>query len=46
MRIMRREVFDAFRALGVAEDKALKAAAALNERDKDVVSLCKRTSAS
>ncbi len=36
---MQSEVFDAFRSIGVAEDKALKAAAALNERDKDVIAL-------
>ncbi len=36
---MQSEVFDAFRSIGVAEDKAAKAAAALNERDKDVAAL-------
>jgi hypothetical protein len=39
MSTMQSEVFDAFRSIGVEEDKALKAAAALNERDKDVQSL-------
>jgi len=31
------ETFNAFRAIGVPEDKALKAAAALNERARDVM---------
>jgi len=39
MSTMQSEVFDAFRSIGVAEDKAAKAAAALNERDKDVAAL-------
>ncbi|MDD2704152.1 MAG: hypothetical protein PHU07_02275 [Acidocella sp.] len=30
------EIFNAFRAIGVPEDKALKAASALNERARDV----------
>lgn len=36
---MQIEVFEAFRSVGVPEDKASKAAQALNERDKDVASL-------
>ncbi len=36
---MQSEVFDAFRSIGVADDKALKAATVLNERDKDVATL-------
>jgi hypothetical protein len=36
---MQSEVFDAFRSIGVTEDKALKAATALNERDRDVAVL-------
>jgi len=39
MSTMQSEVFDAFRSIGVSEDKALKAAAALNERDKDVATI-------
>jgi hypothetical protein len=37
MRTMQSEVFDVFRSVGIDEAKALKAAAALNERDRDVV---------
>lgn len=33
---MQSEVFDAFRTLGVPEDKALKAAEALGRRDADM----------
>ncbi len=33
---MQSEIFDAFRSIGLAEDKTAKAAAALNETDKDV----------
>ncbi len=36
MSTVQSEVFEAFRSIGVDEDKALKAATALNERDKDV----------
>jgi hypothetical protein len=36
---MQAEVFEAFRAIDVPEDKALKAAAALSARDDDVASL-------
>jgi hypothetical protein len=32
------EVFEAFRAINIPEDKALKAAAALSKRDDDVAS--------
>ncbi len=39
MSTMQSEVFDAFRSIGVTEDKALKAATALNERDRDVAVL-------
>jgi hypothetical protein len=37
MSTMQSEVFDVFRSVGIDEAKALKAAAALNERDRDVV---------
>jgi hypothetical protein len=33
------EVFEAFRAIDIPEDKALKAAAALSKRDDEVTSL-------
>jgi hypothetical protein len=33
---MQMEVFEAFRAIDIPEDKALKAAAALSKRDDDV----------
>ncbi len=33
------EVFEAFRAIDIPEDKALKAAAALSKRDDDVTSI-------
>jgi hypothetical protein len=36
---MQSEVFEAFRAIDVPEDKALKAATALSRRDEDVSSL-------
>jgi hypothetical protein len=36
---LRSEVFEAFRAFDIPEDKALKAATALGERDDDVASL-------
>ena len=36
---MQSEVFEAFRAINVPEDKALKAAGALSRRDDDVTSL-------
>ena len=39
MTVMHSEVFEAFRAIDVPEEKALKAAAALNRRDEDVSSL-------
>lgn len=39
MSILKSEVFEAFRALGVSEEKALKAAIALGKRDDDVASL-------
>ena len=39
MTTVQSEVFEAFRAIGVAEGKALKAASALSRRDEDVVSL-------
>jgi hypothetical protein len=41
---MQMEVFEAFRAIDIPEDKALKAAAALNKRDGDVASLKTDTS--
>ena len=36
---MQSEVFEAFRAIDIPEDKALKAASALSKRDDDVTSL-------
>ncbi len=39
MTTIQSEVFDALRDMGVAEDKAVKAAAALSKRDEDVISL-------
>ena len=39
MSTVQSEVFDAFRSIGINEEKAIKAASALNERDKDVSSL-------
>jgi len=36
---MQSEVFEAFRAIDVPEDKALKAATALGKRDDDVTSI-------
>ncbi len=39
MTVMQSEVFEAFRAIDVPEEKALKAAAALNKRDDEVSSL-------
>lgn len=33
MTVMQRQVFEAFRAIDIPEDKALKAAAALSKRD-------------
>ena len=39
MSVMQTEVFEAFRAIDIPEDKALKAAAALSKRDDDVASL-------
>jgi hypothetical protein len=38
------EVFEAFRAIDIPEDKALKAAAALSKRDDDVALLKTDTS--
>lgn len=38
------EVFEAFRAIDISEDKVLKAAAALSKRDDDVASLKTDTS--
>jgi len=39
MSTLQSEVFDAFRSIGVTEDKAVKAAAALSARDNDVTTL-------
>lgn len=39
MTVMQSEVFEAFRAIDVPEEKALKAATALGKRDDDVNSL-------
>ncbi len=41
---MQTEVFEAFRAIDIPEDKALKAAAARSKRDDDVASLKTDTS--
>jgi hypothetical protein len=41
---MQTEVFEAFRAIDIPEDKALKAAAALSKRDDDVALLKTDTS--
>jgi hypothetical protein len=39
MTVIQTEVFEAFRAIDILEDKALKAAAALSKRDDDFASL-------
>jgi hypothetical protein len=39
MSVMQSEVFEAFRAIDIPEDKALKAATALGKRDDDVASI-------
>ncbi|WP_457300381.1 integrase [Phyllobacterium sp. P5_D12] len=39
MTVMQSEVFEAFRAIDVPEDKAMKAATALSRRDDDVTSI-------
>lgn len=39
MSVMQSEVFEAFRAIDIPEDKALKAATALSKRDDDVSTL-------
>lgn len=39
MSAMESEVYEAFRAIAIPEDKALKAAAALSKRDDDVSSI-------
>ena len=39
MSVMQSEVFEAFRAIDIPEDKALKAAAALGKRDEDVTTV-------
>ena len=39
MSTMQSEVFEAFRAIDIPEDKALKAAEALSRRDDDVASI-------
>ena len=44
MTVMQWGVFEAFRAIDIPEDKALKAAAALGKRDDDVASLKTDTS--
>ncbi len=36
---MQSEVFEAFRAIDIPEDKAMKAASALSKRDDEVVSV-------
>ena len=44
MTVRQTEVFEAFRAIDIPEDKALKAAAALSKRDDDVALLKTDTS--
>ena len=44
MSTMQSEIFEAFRAIDIPEDKALKAAEALSRRDVDVASLKTDTS--
>ena len=39
MTTVQSEVYEAFRTLGVEEEKALKAASALSKRDEDVVQI-------
>ena len=39
MSVMQSEVFEAFRAIDVPEEKAMKAATALSRRDDDVISI-------
>ena len=39
MTVIQWRVFEAFRAIDIPDDKALKAAAALSKRDHDVASL-------
>ncbi len=39
MSTIQAEIFEAFRAIDVPEDKAMKAAQALSKRDEDVASL-------
>jgi hypothetical protein len=39
MSTMQAEVFEAFRSIGVPEDKALKAASALSQRDNEASAL-------
>ena len=39
MSAMQSEVYEAFRAIDIPEDKALRAAAALSKRDDDVASI-------
>ncbi|MBA3810343.1 MAG: integrase [Caulobacteraceae bacterium] len=39
MSAMQSEVFEAFRAIDIPEDKAMKAATALSKRDDDVISV-------
>ena len=39
MSVLQTEVFEAFRAIDIPEDKALKAVAALSRRDDDVNSI-------
>ena len=39
MSVIQSEVFEAFRAIDIPEDKAMKAAAALSKRDEDVFSV-------
>ncbi len=39
MSVLQSEVFEAFRAIDISEDKALRAAEALGKRDDDVTSI-------
>lgn len=43
MSVMQGEVYEAFRAIDVPEDKALRAAEALSRRDQDVTDLKRDT---
>ncbi len=42
MSVIQSEVFEAFRAIDIPEEKAMKAAAALSKRDEDIFSVLKK----